>query len=280
MQLILFALTGIGNVVLQTLLDNGIRPDLLVTRNEKGAYPYELVPFIGDLASSKQIPWNVEAPGAQSFELTSDALLLVATYHRIVKSSVFGKFKAAVNLHPSLLPHNRGPNPFFWSIRNGDEYAGVSAHALTEGVDDGPICLQSSIDISSAETQSSLRRRLAEVAGRLAVEVVHKFKADTLAFAPQDHKLATMFPRLDEQAYQIDLSQSAEQIQRHVNALRDWPLARLGSRRIRCVKETLSPSAAAIGTVISEHVGECTVRVNDADIVLDVVVDLSGSMSV
>ncbi len=277
MQLILFALTGVGNVVLRALLDSGIRPDVLVTRNEKGPYPYDQVPFIGELALAEQIPWNVEAPDEQSFELTSDALLLVATYHRIIKGSVFGKFRAAVNLHPSLLPHNRGPNPFFWSIRNGDEFTGVTAHALTEGVDDGPICLQETIDVSSTETQSSLRRRLAEVAGGLAVEVVHKFYEETLTFAPQDHSLATIFPRLDGGAYEIDVYQKAEHVCRHVNALRDWPLARLGSRKIRYVKEILNPSAAAIGSVVAERTGECVVRVDDADIVLEVADELSGS---
>jgi methionyl-tRNA formyltransferase len=277
-KFVLFALTGIGNVVLRTLLDRGIRPDLLITREEKGAYPYEPIPFIGDLASSNDVPWNTCSPDDQSFASCSDGLLLVATYHRIIRRNVLLNFRTAINLHPSLLPHNRGSNPFFWSLRNGDKSAGVSAHALTEGVDDGPICMQVSIDVGPNETQTLLRHRLAHVAGKMSVDIVNQFRSETLVFKDQDARFATSYPRLDEAAFQIDTNESADQIRRHVNALRDWPLALLGGRRVRRLTQILEPSFVEPGTILSENSTEYVVRVGDADIVLELDNSAAGNL--
>lgn len=52
-----------------------------------------------------------------------------------------------INLHPSLLPMYRGPNPWFWSYYNQDEVAGVTLHYLDPGEDTGPIIDQRSYEV-------------------------------------------------------------------------------------------------------------------------------------
>jgi len=44
-----------------------------------------------------------------------------------------------VNIHPGLLPENRGPNPYFWSLALGHAESGITYHVLTERFDEGPI---------------------------------------------------------------------------------------------------------------------------------------------
>jgi methionyl-tRNA formyltransferase len=48
----------------------------------------------------------------------------------------------AINLHPSLLPRYRGPNPYFWQSHQMDLEGGVTIHQIDEGIDTGDILLQ------------------------------------------------------------------------------------------------------------------------------------------
>jgi methionyl-tRNA formyltransferase len=60
-----------------------------------------------------------------------------------------------VNLHPSLLPHNRGKHYNFWSIVEDTPF-GVSLHLVDAGIDTGPVLAQSPIDKSWEDTGASL----------------------------------------------------------------------------------------------------------------------------
>lgn len=74
-----------------------------------------------------------------------------------------------VNLHPALLPYNRGAFPNVWSLVDGTP-AGVTLHYLDEGIDSGDIIAQRQIEIRPVDTGESLYRRL-EVA---ALELFEK----------------------------------------------------------------------------------------------------------
>ncbi|MDE3190471.1 MAG: methionyl-tRNA formyltransferase [Acidobacteriota bacterium] len=47
-----------------------------------------------------------------------------------------------LNGHPSLLPRHRGPVPMAWTIRAGDEEAGVTFHRMDADLDTGPVLVQ------------------------------------------------------------------------------------------------------------------------------------------
>ena len=49
-----------------------------------------------------------------------------------------------VNLHPSLLPYNRGMHPYYWSIVEGTP-AGVSIHFIDDNIDSGSLICQREI---------------------------------------------------------------------------------------------------------------------------------------
>ncbi|HGJ5876894.1 MAG TPA: methionyl-tRNA formyltransferase [Arsenophonus sp.] len=53
-----------------------------------------------------------------------------------------------INLHPSLLPAYRGPNPDFWQYYNMEMNPGVTVHYLDKGEDTGDIIFQASKQIS------------------------------------------------------------------------------------------------------------------------------------
>jgi methionyl-tRNA formyltransferase len=64
-----------------------------------------------------------------------------------------------VNVHPSLLPWNRGAHPNVWSIVEGTP-AGVTVHYVDNGVDTGDVIAQREVAVEPVDTGESLYRRL------------------------------------------------------------------------------------------------------------------------
>jgi methionyl-tRNA formyltransferase len=77
---------------------------------------------------------------------------ILAWWPRILKAQTIHAAKAGfLNLHPSLLPFNRGKDYNFWAIVERAPF-GVTIHWVTPGVDDGPIAFQRSIDLTWEDT--------------------------------------------------------------------------------------------------------------------------------
>ena len=55
MRLALFALTGFGNIVLKSFLNQGVKPLVLITRKEKNKFPYYKLENISSLARRNKI---------------------------------------------------------------------------------------------------------------------------------------------------------------------------------------------------------------------------------
>lgn len=71
--------------------------------------------------------------------------------------------RGCVNLHPALLPYNRGRFPNIWSIVSKTP-AGVTLHYVDEGIDTGDVIAQKEVEIKITDTGATLYRRL-EVEG-------------------------------------------------------------------------------------------------------------------
>ena len=56
----------------------------------------------------------------------------------IFKSDILSRARHTLNIHPAYLPYCRGRDPVVWAIRKGYP-AGVTLHAITQGIDEGPI---------------------------------------------------------------------------------------------------------------------------------------------
>lgn len=115
----------------------------------------------------------------------------------------------AVNIHPSLLPRLRGPDPLFWTLREGSGVAGVTVHRLTGRFDAGPIYAQEGVEYAPGTTESELEALLAETGANLAVGVIDELVRGTAEPRPQDDSLATYAGWPDADDYVIDLRRPA-----------------------------------------------------------------------
>lgn len=73
-------------------------------------------------------------------------------YGYILDKAIVSRFKGRIiNLHPSLLPWNRGRDPVFWSVWD-ETPKGVTIHLIDENVDTGEILVQEEIAFADEDT--------------------------------------------------------------------------------------------------------------------------------
>lgn len=77
--------------------------------------------------------------------------------------------KGCLNLHPALLPYNRGSFPNVWSIIDKTP-AGVTLHYVDKGIDTGDIVAQKEVLVLPTDTGESLYQRLEDSCFDLFIE--------------------------------------------------------------------------------------------------------------
>jgi methionyl-tRNA formyltransferase len=112
-------------------------------------------------------------------------VIAVACWPRLVPSAFRGLASLAVNVHPSLLPDNRGPAPVYWTLRLGYPTTGVTVHVLTDRADAGPILAQREVPVPAGISAEELELQLAELGGQL---LAHAHEGEP---QPQDESRAT-----------------------------------------------------------------------------------------
>src|SRR5580658_408722 len=91
-------------------------------------------------------------------------LLVVVAYGRILSDAILHAPRLMpINLHASLLPRHRGAAPIEGAILAGDAETGVTIMRITQQMDAGPMILKRVIPIAPADTQGSLKAKLAEL---------------------------------------------------------------------------------------------------------------------
>jgi methionyl-tRNA formyltransferase len=90
-----------------------------------------------------------------------------------------------LNVHPSLLPAGRGPEPVFWTLRRGERMTGVTVHRMDAGFDTGPIVAQAQMLVPEGIAAPDLERDLMAVGGSLLVDALPALAAGTLQPRPQ-----------------------------------------------------------------------------------------------
>ncbi len=103
-------------------------------------------------------------------------LIVLAGFMRILSTVFVRAYKnKIVNIHPALLPSFPGINAGRRALEYGVKYTGVTVHFVDEGVDTGPIILQSVVEIEDEDTEDTLLEKIHEVEHRIypkAIELI------------------------------------------------------------------------------------------------------------
>jgi methionyl-tRNA formyltransferase len=108
-----------------------------------------------------------------------------------------------LNVHPSLLPRGRGPEPLFWTFRHGERETGVSIHLMDCRFDSGPIVRQERVEVPSGVRIPAFEQQLAKLGGRLLIAAIEDLSAGRATPIPQDDRLATHAPFISSKDYEI-----------------------------------------------------------------------------
>lgn len=121
--------------------------------------------------------------------------VIVSVYlNQLIKKPVIELASAGViNVHPALLPRNRGLFPYFWALANGDTESGVTVHWVDTKFDTGEILAQRALPIAPDDTVLSLAGKSAELGAELLVEAIHAIESGNPPRVPQNPAEASYF---------------------------------------------------------------------------------------
>jgi methionyl-tRNA formyltransferase len=176
----------------------------------------------------------------------SPDVIVVAAFGQILRPPVLELPRyGCINVHASLLPRWRGAAPIQYAIRAGDATTGVTIMRMDAGLDTGPILSQKVIPIEPDETASTLHDKLAALAAEFLPDVLLRHVNHEVEPQPQPEAGVTLAPTLKKSDGEIDWSQPAAMIDRHVRAYTPWPgtFSYLKGKTIRVIKGRPLPDA-------------------------------------
>jgi methionyl-tRNA formyltransferase len=215
--------------------------------------------------------------GAEEHErfrgFAADAAVVVA-YGLILPRSILDATRhGAFNVHASLLPRWRGAAPIARAVMAGDPETGISIMRIAEGLDAGPVCLQSRMPIGAEETAGELHDRLARLGARLMVEALAGLEAGRLDCRAQHDAAATYAPKLDPHEARIDWRLPARDVHDRIRGLSPHPGAWFEleingkPERIKALRTTPASGSGASGTLLDERLtiacGEGALRLTE-----------------
>lgn len=144
------------------LLELAVRDDLEVvvclTEGPEGQPAVNVI----ELASKIGAHVLTGPPTEETIEIVNSAridLLVCAAYmYRIPMRHLSVGW--AVNVHPTLLPHGRGPNPLPYLASSHGRYCGITVHKLTEEMDKGPLLVREEIEVAPEYSLDDIYLRL------------------------------------------------------------------------------------------------------------------------
>ena len=142
--------------------------------------------------------------------------ILSIGWRKILKSNFFDVFldSIKINIHPALLPAYKGYHTEPYILMNNEKEHGVTAHILTEKLDEGDIILQKSFEIGEYDTVSSLKikvnRKMPDFFNELFQLMQEGLTLKNLV--PQVGNVKVVAPKRNPIDSQIDSQKSIEEL--------------------------------------------------------------------
>jgi len=102
-----------------------------------------------------------------------NGIVCLAGFMRIISPQFTRKYKNKIlNMHPALLPAFPGLNAQKQAIEYGAKYSGCTVHLVDDGVDTGPIIIQSVVKINKNDTEETLTKKILRQEHKIYPEAV------------------------------------------------------------------------------------------------------------
>ena len=105
-----------------------------------------------------------------------NGLVCLAGFMRIMSPEFIRCFKGKVmNIHPAILPSFSGLHSQRQAVEYGVKYSGCTVHFADEGVDTGPIIIQTVVQVKDDDTEETLTKRILAKEHKIYPEAVKLF---------------------------------------------------------------------------------------------------------
>jgi len=133
-------------------------------------------------------------------------IVLLAWWPDIIKEDAISAARLGwINMHPSLLPYNRGKHPYFWSIVEHTPF-GCSLHFIDRNIDTGDILFQSEIQVLITDTAETLYKKSVDTCIQLLRDSYPRIVKLDFERQKQDDSIATFHMASDiEKITRIDM---------------------------------------------------------------------------
>ena len=218
-------------------------------------------------------PVSLKGPAEhQAFAALRADVAVVVAYGLILPRAVIEAPRlGCYNVHASLLPRWRGAAPIQRAIMAGDEVTGVSIMRVSEGLDEGPVCLAHPVPIAPGMSAGELHDKLAALGAELIVQAMVGLATGHLRCTAQHPEGVTYARKIDKSETPIDFSKAAPAVVNHMHALSPHPGAWFvlpgggpGEVRIKVLKAEPAKGTGTPGTTLDEALtiacGEGAVR--------------------
>ncbi|MEK7630880.1 MAG: methionyl-tRNA formyltransferase [Patescibacteria group bacterium] len=212
-----------------TILDALVRADfdivaVIASPDEPSGRGHALTaPPVALYAKDRAIPL-VQAKRVANNDVPACDLGIIASYGHIIPNDILDiPTHGTLNVHPSLLPHYRGPTPIQTALANGDDTTGITIMLTDKEVDHGPLIAQEQVAIDDTDDALTLEEKLAQRSADLLVCAIPLWIKGTIQAREQNHTAATFTKMLTKESGHIDWNQPAQNIINAVRAYKAWP---------------------------------------------------------
>jgi methionyl-tRNA formyltransferase len=210
-------------------------------------------------------PTTLKAPEAQETFRGhhADAAVVVAYGLILPRPILDAPPLGCFNLHASALPRWRGAAPINRAIMAGDSEIAVMVMKMEEGLDTGPVAMETPVAIGPDMTDRELEDRLARLGADLMVRALDALEPGPLRLRPQPDAGVTYAAKIDKNETRIDWSKPWKVVHDHCRGLSPFPGAWFelpGAGRIKVLRTTRGEGFGAPGTVLD---AELTIACGD-----------------
>ena len=261
-------LIGYG-ILAESLLRGIVETDHIVVgflswdrRRQLNRFQQKLFPDTLELLRRKHNIHAIDLKRTNSYSFIEKAtalepdIILVGSWGEIFKQPVIDiPTRYCINCHPSLLPKHRGSNPYSSVILQGEKETGVTFHQIDEDIDTGHIIMQEKILIDHNDTGEIIRYKCCMKAKQMVPALLDNIYNNKVSLIPQNHAVASYYPRIKASDGAIKWDKSAQQIHDQIRGLIPWvtSYAVYNSKIVLIGKSTIvdiEPTDAPPGTVL------------------------------
>ncbi|MDE1845045.1 MAG: phosphoribosylglycinamide formyltransferase [Thaumarchaeota archaeon] len=113
----------------------------------------------------------------EKYDITpKNGLICLAGFMRIMSPEFIRHYKGRImNIHPAILPSFPGLHSQRQALEYGVKYSGCTVHFVDEGIDTGPIILQSVVKIKDSDTEETISKKILKQEHKIYPKAVKLF---------------------------------------------------------------------------------------------------------